>query len=222
MYIYIWISGSHTPGRRGGATTVDSGRDRRGGGPSACQTQEGTRSRWDTEQCVDNRTSGQSRGTRHGVQPSVEERSIPYPMEGGSAGATAKTWQTSRGTASFRPLCMLDTFGKIFEQVIAERLRKHFRGKYALSADQYGFRAGCSTINAARRLKKLAASAIKEHQFGAAISLDIQNAFNSMLWMRILEALANTEVPVYLRNIIRDYFQDLVVFAQTASGMVRK
>ncbi len=26
-------------------------------------------------------------------------------------------------------LCTLDTIGKIFEQVIAERLRKHFRGK---------------------------------------------------------------------------------------------
>ncbi len=82
------------------------------------------------------------------------------------------------------------------------------RGKRALSADQYGFRAGCSTIYAARRLKKLATSAIKERQFGAAVSLDIQNAFNSMPWMRILEALANAKVPVYLRNIIRDYFQD--------------
>ncbi len=103
-----------------------------------------------------------------------------------------------------------------------ERLKKHFRGKRALSADQYGFRAGCSTIDAARRLKKLAASAIKERQFGAAISLDIQNAFNSMPWMRILEALANAKVPVYLRNIIRVYFWDRMVFAQMALGIVQK
>ncbi len=115
---------------------------------------------------------------------------------------------------------MLDTVGKIFERVIAEWLRKHFQGKRTFSADQYGFRAGCSTINAARRLKKLAASAIKERQFGTAISLDIQNAFNSMLWMRILEALANAKVPVHSRNIIRDYFRDWVVFVQTASGTV--
>ncbi len=43
-----------------------------------------------------------------------------------------------------------------------------------------------------------------------------------MPWMRILEALANAKVPVYLRDIIRDYFWDRVVFAQTASGMVQK
>ncbi len=43
-----------------------------------------------------------------------------------------------------------------------------------------------------------------------------------MQWMRIMEALANAKVPVYLRNIIRDYFRDWMVFAQMAAGMVRK
>ncbi len=66
---------------------LQKGRGRCGGGPSVCQSQEGTQSRWDTEQYVDHRTSGQSRDTRRAVQPSVEEQSIPYPMEGGSAGA---------------------------------------------------------------------------------------------------------------------------------------
>ncbi len=56
-------TGGHTPGRRGGATTVDGGRDRCSTGPSACQSQKGTRLRWDTEQCVDHRTSSQSRDT---------------------------------------------------------------------------------------------------------------------------------------------------------------
>ncbi len=63
---------------------------------------------------------------------------------------------------------------------------------------------------------------MKKHQFSAAVNLDIQNAFNSMPWMHILEALVNAQVPVYLRNIIKDYFRDWVVFVQTASGVVRK
>ncbi len=117
---------------------------------------------------------------------------------------------------------MLHTIGKIFEQVVAEPLRKHFPRKRASSVDQYRFWAGCSTIDAAWKLKKLATSAIKERQFGTAVSLDIQNAFNSKPWTRILEALVNAKVPVYLHNIIQDYLQDRVVFAQTASDMVRK
>ncbi len=40
--------------------------------------------------------------------------------------------------------------------------------------------------------------------------------------MRILEALVNAKVLIYLYNIIRDYFRDRVVFAQTPAGMVRK
>ncbi len=55
-----------------------------------------------------------------------------------------------------------------------EWLRKHLRGKRALSANQYEFQAGCSMIDMAEKLKKLTASAIKKRQFGAAVSLDIQ------------------------------------------------
>ncbi len=43
-----------------------------------------------------------------------------------------------------------------------------------------------------------------------------------MPWMRILEALANVKVLVYLRSIIQHYFQDQVVFAQVASGTIRR
>ncbi len=60
---------------------------------------------------------------------------------------------------------MLDIVGKIFKRTIAEWLRKHFPEKRALSTDQYGFRAGHSTINVARNLRKLTALTIKKHQF---------------------------------------------------------
>ncbi len=43
-----------------------------------------------------------------------------------------------------------------------------------------------------------------------------------MPWTRKLEALMNAKMPVYLRNITQNYFRDQVVFAQTASGIVRK
>ncbi len=96
---------------------------------------------------------------------------------------------------------MLDMVEKVFEQIIAERLRKHFQGKCALSANH--LQAGCAMIDAAGKLEKLAASVIKKHQFGTAVSLNIQNAFNQMLWTRILEVLVHAKVLVYFRNIIQ-------------------
>ncbi len=84
-----------------------------------------------------------------------------------------------------------------------------------------GLELCCSTIDAAWKLKKLAALAIKKCQFGAAVSLDMQNAFSSMLWAHIIEALVNAKVSIYLHSIIQNDFQDPVVLAQTASGMIR-
>ncbi len=51
----------------------------------------------DSQQCADHRVSRQSRDTRHSLQYSLEKRSIPYLMENGPAGSTAKTWQASWG-----------------------------------------------------------------------------------------------------------------------------
>ncbi len=77
-------------------------------------------------------------------------------------------------------------------------------------------------IDVTWKLKKLPESAIKKRQFGTAVSLDIQNTFNSMLRARITDVLENTKVPVDLYSIIQNYLQNQVVLAQTAVGMIRK
>ncbi len=86
----------------------------------------------------------------------------------GPAGVSAKTWGTGWRPNLVSATLYVRYYQKSFERVIAERLRKHFWGKCALRADQYGFRAGRSTIDLTGKLKKLAASAIKKHQFSAA------------------------------------------------------
>ncbi len=68
-------------------------------------------------------------------------------------------------------------------------------------------------IDATWKLKKLAASVIRKPPFDAAVSCDIQNAFNLMSWMQIMDKLENSKGPVYLRSIIGDYFQNWVVLA---------
>ncbi|CAB0028740.1 unnamed protein product [Trichogramma brassicae] len=50
--------------------------------------------------------------------------------------------------SSHRPLCMLDTAGKILERLICDRLEAITESPGGLSDHQYGFRKGRSTINA--------------------------------------------------------------------------
>ncbi len=59
---------------------------------------------------------------------------------------------------------------------------------------------------------------IKKYQFGAAVSLDIQNAFNSMPQAHIMNMLENAKLVVYLYSIIWDW----MVLAQIASSTIRK
>ena len=61
---------------------------------------------------------------------------------------------------------------------------------------------------------------MRKRQFCAAVSLDIQNAFDSMPWPKIMEALVNAKVPGYLVRIVRSYLDDRWIEAETSAGVV--
>ena len=50
--------------------------------------------------------------------------------------------------SSYRPICLLDTMGKLLEEIILQRLQDHMVGKHGLSENQFGFRKGRSTVDA--------------------------------------------------------------------------
>ncbi|KAL4121742.1 hypothetical protein QTP88_014193 [Uroleucon formosanum] len=57
--------------------------------------------------------------------------------------------------SSFRPLCMLDTTGKLFERILLLRLNDHLERAGGLSTNQFGFRRGCSTEDAINKSERL-------------------------------------------------------------------
>uniref|UniRef100_A0ABD2WSB4 Endonuclease/exonuclease/phosphatase domain-containing protein n=1 Tax=Trichogramma kaykai TaxID=54128 RepID=A0ABD2WSB4_9HYME len=50
--------------------------------------------------------------------------------------------------SSYRPLCMLDTVGKILERIMVGRLEAHTEGPAGLADSQFGFRKRRSTVDA--------------------------------------------------------------------------
>ncbi|KAH8314619.1 hypothetical protein KR067_011443, partial [Drosophila pandora] len=54
--------------------------------------------------------------------------------------------------SGYRPICLLDTVGKVLEMTIATRISKAIEKKGALSGNQYGFRKARSTIDAIKAL----------------------------------------------------------------------
>ncbi|CAB0039071.1 unnamed protein product [Trichogramma brassicae] len=98
--------------------------------------------------------------------------------------------------SSYRPLCMLDTMGKILEKIICDRLEAFTERPGGLSERQYGFRKGRSTIDAIEDVISTARNAIAGRRwfrgtkkYCAVVTLDVRNAFNSARWDNIKGAL---------------------------------
>lgn len=128
--------------------------------------------------------------------------------------------------SSYRPLCMLDTAGKVLEKLVQPRLLSAIRDAGDLSERQYGFRRGRSTIGAIEEVVETVRKAEEGNHHSRRlvllVTLDVKNAFNSARWADILEALEAFRVPEYLMRVIRDYLRDRSLVYETEDGQCRR
>ncbi|CAB0029846.1 unnamed protein product [Trichogramma brassicae] len=125
----------------------------------------------------------------------------------------------------YRPLCMLDTAGKILERIICDRLEAFTERPGGLLERRYGFRKGRSTMDAIEDIVSTARYAVAGRRwhrgtkkYCAVVTLDVRNAFNSARWDNILAALRRLPVPDYLLRIIASYFSARVHDFTTDDG----
>lgn len=140
-------------------------------------------------------------------------------------GVFPKTWKRARlvllrkgdkpadQPSSYRPLCMLDTTGKLFERILCNRIEEALVNEGTnLANNQYGFRKGRSTIDAIERVMTEVADAgtgtIYKRELCVLVTLDVANAFNSASWNAIIRAMENKKVPGYLIRTVRNYLCD--------------
>ncbi|XP_025158374.1 uncharacterized protein LOC112589410 [Harpegnathos saltator] len=110
---------------------------------------------------------------------------------------------------TYRPIYLLDEEGKMFQRIIAHHLVQHLSLEGPnLHDDQYGFRADRSTLDAIQRIRELARHAVEDDGVLLVVSLNILNAFNTLFWSEVGRVLEYYGVPVYLRQILSDYFRD--------------
>lgn len=126
--------------------------------------------------------------------------------------------------SSYRPLCMLDTAGKVLEKLLQPRLLSAVRAAGDLSDRQYGFRRGRSTIDAIQEVVEAVKLAEEGNHHSRRmvllVTLDVKNAFNSARWSDILEALETTfRIPDYLLRMMRDYLRDRSLVYETLGGL---
>ncbi|KAL0277929.1 UNVERIFIED_CONTAM: hypothetical protein PYX00_005045 [Menopon gallinae] len=149
-------------------------------------------------------------------------------------GVYPTAWKTARlvllkkpgkedGTpTSYRPVCLLNDVSKIYERILERRLTEFLEERRAISDRQYGFRRGRSTVDAIMELEATIKQAKTERGGVIAIGIDIANAFNSIPWKEIREALRRKETPEYLQRIIGSYLSDRRIEYPIAGGRIEQ
>ncbi|KLV34219.1 hypothetical protein AB894_15215 [Piscirickettsia salmonis] len=143
----------------------------------------------------------------------LERGQFPLQWKTGKLVLVKKPGRPADSPSAYRPIVLLDEVGKVFERIISNRLVAHLSGFGPDLADgQFGFRRGRSTVDAIMRVRDLTTgNAVSRGKVVVAVSLDIANAFNSLPWSCILEALRYHRVPTYLRRVIEAYLTDRFV-----------
>jgi hypothetical protein len=112
----------------------------------------------------------------------------------------------------FRPICLIDALGKVLEHLIKARLQKEVEERGGLSDNQFGFRQGLSTMDAVEEVLKVArfsnSGSWGRKEYCGLVALDVENAFNTASWERIVTAMDAFEVSVYVKEMIQTYLTD--------------
>nr|CAH7734770.1 unnamed protein product [Callosobruchus chinensis] len=117
-----------------------------------------------------------------------------------------KSGKSPGSPSAYRPICLLDTVGKLYELLLRERLEQELQNGEGFSESQYGFRKGRSTIQAVKAVIDIATQT--SGKWCALVTLDVRNAFNSASWKLIISELRRRGVSEYIVNIISSYFED--------------
>lgn len=93
---------------------------------------------------------------------------------------------------SFRPLCLINSLAKLVEHLIKSRVETALESDGDLAKNQFGFRKGMCTIHAIDRVLELGRNGKlngRGQKWAVLVTLDVKNAFNSVSFAGIIQAL---------------------------------
>lgn len=124
--------------------------------------------------------------------------------------------------ASFRPIGLIDVFGKLLEKLIINRLTHHMYVTNTFCKNQFGFKQQTSTGAAIHNALDIIKQAKSEKQHVIAVSLDIKSAFDSAWWPAMFQRLRQIKCPRNIYKILCSYVQNRQVNMKFANCSVSK
>ncbi|UYV71948.1 hypothetical protein LAZ67_9001283 [Cordylochernes scorpioides] len=98
--------------------------------------------------------------------------------------------------------------GKVLDSLLAQRLKHWLESNELLSSFQHGFRKGKSTTTALNEVLEGVEMGLNKGAWVLFVALDIDGAFNSMSWNKLMRNLMDMGCPDNLCSLILDFLRD--------------
>ncbi|GFG35620.1 hypothetical protein Cfor_02571 [Coptotermes formosanus] len=110
--------------------------------------------------------------------------------------------------ANYRPISLLISFSKIFEEVMQARLLGHLNSHNILSKEQYGFRSNLTMENATFTLTNEILNAINNKLWVGGIFCDLKKAFDCVNHNILIKKLDHYGITGINKTLYESYLKD--------------
>ena len=124
--------------------------------------------------------------------------------------------------SSFRPIGLINVFGKLLERLIIDRLTFHLNTFNFSHPRQFGFKQQISTSTAIQTALDVIRNAKANCEHVVAVSLDIKAAFDNAWWPAIFHRLHSYNCPTNIYQILLSYITDRIVEFNFADTNIKK
>ncbi|XP_067132600.1 uncharacterized protein [Centruroides vittatus] len=101
--------------------------------------------------------------------------------------------------------------------MLINRINWHLYHSNQMSPNQYGFRQGKSTTDAAMQVKTFIKSAWENNKHAVIVSIDFRKAFDHPWWPKVLSRLKETKCPMNIYNLTQSYLTNRKVVFQSGN-----
>ncbi|GBP22789.1 Probable RNA-directed DNA polymerase from transposon BS [Eumeta japonica] len=107
--------------------------------------------------------------------------------------------------ASYRPISLLSSLGKLFKKILKTRLSDHLLGKGLIIVEQFGFRPAHSCPQQVLRLVEYVSEGFETERSTVAVFFDVAKAFDRVWHAGLIYKLYSLQVPDRLIITIQNY-----------------
>lgn len=116
--------------------------------------------------------------------------------------------------SNYRPISLINNFGKIAEKCIKTRLVEFFKNNNILNEHQYGFQEGKSTSDAMYKVIKEISINLDNSEKCIAVFLDLAKAFDTVNHGKLIQVLERYGIRGTVLGLFKSYLSDRVQYVK--------